>query len=79
MDPFAALKALDEAIASRDRQGVFEYSDALIGWLRGRGFNPWDKWIGLDWRAMLPSSEIIAYLEDLNHATGIAPNGEDVE
>ncbi len=79
MDPEAALKALNKAIDNRDRQGVLEYSDALIGWLKGHGWNPWDKRIGIDWRAMLPRSELILYLEEINAATGILPNGEDAD
>lgn len=79
MDPDAALRALDKAIDDRDRQGVFEYSDALIGWMRGGGFNPMDNRIGNDWRGMFTRGEMLAYLGEINSATGIKPNGEDAD
>ena len=79
MDPEAALKGLDEALEVRDRQAAFELADALIGWLKGHGFNPMDNRHGIDFRAGFTRFELTRYLEDIRGATGIKDNGEDAE
>lgn len=65
MDPMEALRCLDEAMAdgSRCREDVFEYADALIGWLKGGGFMPCIE--ETDWRFMLSKPNFIRYLQDL--------------
>lgn len=71
MDPDACLKALDEALDNKDRESIYEYAEALIGWLTPGGYNPFDKRIGMDWRANLTLYEIKSYLGDLSRACGI--------
>ncbi len=63
MDPNAAWKALNAALSERDRQGVFDYADALVGWLDGQGFMPTiPEW---DWRSGLTRKQFIEMLRQL--------------
>lgn len=77
MDPEAALKSLDEALDCQDREGVFEFSDALIQWISAGGFCPLRS-AEKDWRTDLTRNQLFKYLVALRSATGIGQNGEDV-
>lgn len=78
MDPEAALNSLDQALAARDQEGIFEYSDALFGWINSGGFLPFLSGDS-DWRSDLNRDQVLKYLFDVRSATGIDQNGEDVK
>ncbi len=65
MDPFAALKTLDEALQGQDRQAVYDSTEALIGWCRGGGFLPFNE-ENHDWRGGLTRAQFVTYLWHLN-------------
>ncbi len=63
MDPYAALRDLDDGIDSRSMVKVYDAADALIGWLKTGGFGPFDD--ENDWRSGLTTGQFINYLRDL--------------
>jgi hypothetical protein len=67
MDPTAALKQLDSAMACKDRESIAEFAEALLTWLAKGGFEPEVSLID-DWRAEFDRAQWYGYLRDLVRA-----------
>lgn len=62
MDPVAALRAFDDALAAGDFETIRERADALADWLSKRGFSPF---ANHDWRCTLNRKQMVAYFREM--------------
>lgn len=65
MDPNECLKMFHDAMMKRDRSGVAEAADNLVGWLEKGGFLP--SFDQSDRRSELSREDLVAYFRDIRH------------